>query len=69
MPTQQQLSRLFAIANKARLDNAAVHNEIASRYGIHSIPTLLLFKGGELADRVIGAVPKQMIEDALKKLL
>ncbi len=33
--------------------------EVASRYGIMSIPTLGIFKNGKLVDAVIGAVPKQ----------
>ncbi len=38
------------------------HGEIAGRYGIQSIPTLLLLKGGDVADRIIGAVPRVVIE-------
>jgi thioredoxin 1 len=42
-------------------DNA----EVPSQFGIMSIPTLLLFKNGELADRVVGAVPKKKILEML----
>ena len=35
---------------------------IASKYGIMSIPTLMIFKGGELASRQVGAAPKQKLE-------
>lgn len=41
----------------------------AQQYGIMSIPTLLFFKNGELADRLTGAVPREYIEDKLKKLV
>ena len=34
----------------------------AQKYGIMSIPTLMLFKGGQLASRQIGAAPKQKLE-------
>jgi thioredoxin 1 len=36
-------------------------NATAMQYGIMSIPTLLLFKNGEVVDRIVGAVPKQII--------
>ena len=42
---------------------------VASRYRIQSIPTLLVFKGGEEVDRVIGAVPKPMILSRVQKHL
>ncbi len=42
---------------------------IASKYGITSIPTLLLFKNGEVVDGVIGAVPKAQLETMIKKHL
>jgi len=41
----------------------------AAEFGIRSIPTLLLFKGGKVADQVIGAVPKQQITEKLDGLL
>jgi len=43
--------------------------QIASKFGIMSIPTLLFFKNGQLVDKTIGALPRQMIEEHLNKLL
>jgi len=40
-------------------------NSIAMQYGIRSIPTLLLFKNGEVVDQLVGAMPKQVITDKL----
>ena len=37
----------------------------AAEFGIRSIPTLLIFKGGKVADHLIGAVPKQQITEKL----
>lgn len=41
----------------------------AAKYGIMSIPTLLVFKNGKLADRVIGAMPKPMLKAKLAQYL
>ncbi|XP_022142885.1 uncharacterized protein LOC111012890 [Momordica charantia] len=46
-------------------DNAA----IASRYGIRSIPTVIIFKGGEKKEAVIGAVPKSTLIASMDKFL
>jgi thioredoxin 1 len=39
------------------------------KYGVRSIPTLLIFKDGKLADTIIGAVPKTHIVDRLNKVM
>lgn len=36
---------------------------LAARYGIQSIPTILVFKEGTLVDRIVGAVPKAVLQD------
>ncbi len=43
--------------------------QVAAQYDIRSIPTLLLFKDGQVVDRVIGMVPKQVLADKLTFLL
>ncbi len=45
------------------------NQQTAIKYGVRSIPTVLFFKGGELKDTVIGAVPKQVFVEKLSKLL
>jgi len=39
--------------------------EVSAKYGIRSIPTLLVFKGGEIVDKQIGAVPKGVLAQKL----
>ena len=41
----------------------------ASQYGIRSIPTLMIFKGGQRVDMVVGAVPKTTLASTLEKYL
>ncbi|MDL1975700.1 MAG: thioredoxin [Deltaproteobacteria bacterium] len=40
-----------------------------SRYSIRSIPTLIIFRGGKVVEQIIGAVPRDNVEAALKKVL
>ena len=39
------------------------------RYGIRGIPALLLFKGGKVAEQIVGYVPKETIDKAVQKLV
>jgi thioredoxin 1 len=41
----------------------------ASTYRVQSIPTLLVFKDGKLAERIVGAVPKKVIVDKLHRVV
>lgn len=43
--------------------------DIAAQYGIRSIPTLLFFKGGQVVDRLVCAVPKAQITSKIDALL
>lgn len=40
-----------------------------SRYGIRGIPALMFFKGGQIADQVVGFVPQDVIEEKIQRLL
>jgi thioredoxin 1 len=39
------------------------------RYGIRGIPALLFFKGGKVADQIVGYVPQDVIEEKVKRLI
>jgi thioredoxin 1 len=45
------------------------NQQTAIKYGVRSIPTVLFFKGGEIKDTIIGAVPKQVFVEKLTKLI
>jgi thioredoxin 1 len=40
----------------------------AANYGVSSIPTLMIFKGGEVVDRFVGVQPKKRLQEALDQL-
>lgn len=47
--------------------NVDDNNQTAAKYGIMSIPSLLLFKSGEVQETLVGALPKEKIEEAVLK--
>ena len=52
----------------AKMDGDS-NKEVPAQFGIRNIPTILFFKGGEVVDKQIGAVPKGNLENKLKPLL
>ena len=43
--------------------------DIAAEFGIRNIPTLLFFKGGQVVDKIVGAVSKQKLDEKFQSLL
>ncbi len=68
-PSIEELANEYS--ERAKITKLDVDNNqrTAMQYGIRSIPTILIFKNGEVVDTIIGAVPKAKIEEALRKHL
>jgi thioredoxin 1 len=65
-PVVEQLAGEYegrAVIAKMDVDQNA---QIPAKFGIRSIPTLMVFKNGQLVDKVIGAVPKNVLEQKLQ---
>ncbi|WP_297971089.1 thioredoxin, partial [uncultured Capnocytophaga sp.] len=54
------------VVGKVDVDN---NQEFAAKYGVRNIPTVLLFKDGEVVGRQVGVAPKKIYTDALDSLL
>ena len=69
-PAVEQVTKIMAGKLKVTKLNVDENQEIAMRYNVQSIPSLLLFKGGKEIARTIGAAPKEtylkFIENSLK---
>ena len=65
-PIVEELAGEFE--GKAKVGKLDVDNnqESAIKYGVRSIPTVLIFKGGKVVDTIIGAVPKVQIKQKLE---
>jgi len=61
-PALEEISGAMGAKVKIVKLNVDENPATASKYGIMSIPTLMIFKNGELAARQIGAAPKQKLE-------
>ena len=55
-----------AVVGKVDVD---ANQEFAAKYGVRNIPTVLVFKGGEIVSRQVGVSPKQVYTDAIDALL
>lgn len=68
-PIIEDLAKEYAGKIKVGKVNVDENNELASRYGVMSIPTMKFFKNGKIVNEIIGAAPKPQFEGAIKKLL
>lgn len=68
-PVVDEIAEQYAGQVKVVKLNTDENPNIASQYGIRSIPTLMIFKGGQRVDMVVGAVPKTTLANTLEKYL
>ena len=68
-PSVENLAQSYKDKMKVVKLNVDENPKTPANYGILSIPTLLLFKGGELKETIVGALPQNKIEDAITKHL
>jgi len=68
-PVVESIAASFAGKLKVAKVNVDENSGTPSRYGIRGIPALLFFKGGKVADQIVGYVPQDVIEEKVKRLL
>ena len=68
-PVIEELANDYEGKAKICKVNTDEEQDIAIHYGIRSIPTILFFKDGHLADQMVGAAGKQVIAEKLDALL
>ena len=68
-PWVEELGKKYEGNFKVAKMNVDENPMTPNQYGVRAIPTILLFKNGELADTIVGAVGKKNIEKAMLKLL
>jgi thioredoxin 1 len=68
-PVLDELSKAFEGQVKIVKLNIDENPETPMKYGVRSIPTLMMFKNGQLVQSQVGALPRSMLEDWIKKAL
>ncbi|MBF0510606.1 MAG: thioredoxin [Deltaproteobacteria bacterium] len=68
-PVVEELAKEYASKIKIAKLNVDENPKTAGQYGIRAIPTLILYKGGQIAEQITGAVSKAQIENAIKKVI
>ena len=64
-PLVEEISNEYAdraVVGKVDVDN---NQELAMKYGVRNIPTILFIKNGEVVDKSVGAVPKNVLTDKI----
>jgi thioredoxin 1 len=68
-PIVEQLADTYAGTVRVGKLDVDANQQVAARYGVRSIPTILFFKDGALVETVVGAVPRQALESKIKEHL
>jgi len=66
-PVVEELAAAYRDRVKVAKINIDENPKTATVYGVMSIPTLVLFKGGSIMEKLVGLVPKNRLEDLIKK--
>jgi len=66
-PSVENLAQTYKDKMRVMKLNVDENPKTPANYGVMSIPTLLLFKGGELKETLVGALPQKKIEDVITK--
>ena len=67
-PIVEEIAGDYAGNVKVGKVNVDFNNQVAMQYGIRGIPALLVFKGGAVANQIVGAVPKNNITQILDEV-
>ena len=65
-PAVEQLAEEYDGKVRFAKLNVDFNPQTSAKYGVRSIPTLLVFKGGSPVQQVVGAVPKKVLQDKLE---
>jgi len=68
-PIVEEIAGDYAGKVKVGKVNVDFNNQVAMQYGIRGIPALLVFKGGAVANQIVGAVPKNNITQILDEVI
>ena len=66
-PVVEELAGEYNNKVKIAKLNVDDNKQTPSKYGVRGIPTLMLFKNGQVVDQIVGAVPKSKIKELLDK--
>ena len=68
-PVVEELAKEYKGKVKIGKMDVDDNQDTAAKYGVMSIPMLLLFKNGQVAEKIVGAVPKMKLDQMIKRSL
>ena len=68
-PVVERIAEEYSGKVKVGKLNVDEHSEIAGRYSVMSIPTIIIFNGGEVVSKLVGVKPKELLTGTLDELI